>query len=334
MAATAPAKKTATTKTPAKKVASASQRRVVRAPKKKSVSHEIHAYIPDPSVSRKYVGRKVWGVWDKQIADIAIAEKKNILLEGDTGSGKTLFGEAYAAATGRLYYSLPCDISIDPSSLFGRRQPGDVPGTFPWTDGPITQVVRHGGVLNISEINFMTPKIAASLYPLLDNRRYIPLLGHEGEVVHAHDDLLIIADMNPNYRGTMELNAAFKNRFEFKIPWGYDPAVEEQLVKFPTLRVIAESLREAATTDIRTPVSTNMLMEFESFALNNKLGLEFATHNFIAAFNVSERDAVSRVFDLNEVKLKKDLLHIASASKKKPVKDEDLEDIEFDQEFD
>ena len=318
----AAAKQTATTK-----------RTVTR---RKTVADEIHAYIPAPSVAENYVGRKVWGVWDATIADQAVKEKKNILLMGDTGSGKTLFGEAYASKNKTLYYSLPCDVSIDTSALFGRMQPTDVVGKFRWQDGPITQIVRHGGVLNISEINFMTPKIAASLYPLLDNRRYIPLLGHEGEVVRAHPDLLIIADMNPNYRGTMELNAAFKNRFDFKIPWGYSAEVEERLVKFPTMREIAAQLRLLRDTEIETPVSTNMLMEFESFAMNPELGMTFAVANFLAAFELSEQDSVSKIFDLQQKKLAQDMQYVtASASKKGrkvAISDDDLEEIEFEQE--
>lgn len=296
----------------------------------------LHAYVPSKNIAAKYVGREVWGVWDKTIAEVAIAEKKNILLMGDTGSGKTLFGEAFASLTGRMYYSLACDVSIDPSALFGRMQPTETPGKFVWQDGPVTQVVRNGGVLNISEVNMMTPKIAASLYPLLDNRRYIPLLGHEGEVVRAHDDLLIIADMNPNYRGTIELNAAFKNRFDFKIPWGYEDHVEERLVMFPTIREIANQIRKMHGTEIMTPVSTNMMMEFESFATNKSLGLEFAIHNFLAAFDVDERDSVSKIFELNKSKLHKDISYFNSASNKKSGQDDsddDIEEIEYEMEY-
>lgn len=311
--------------------ASASTRkRVVRKPAKtEELSHEIHAYIPDPEIAHKYVGRQINGVWDKTIADIAIAEKRNILLMGPTGSGKTLFGEAYAAATGRMYYSLPCDVSIDPTALFGRMQPTEVAGRFEFVYGPVSQIVKYGGVLNISEINFMMPKIAASIYPLLDGRRYIPLLGHRGEVVRAHEDLLIIADMNPNYRGTIELNAAFKNRFGFKIPWDYDTTVEEKLVKYPTLREIASQLREMHGTDITTPVSTNMLMEFESFVANSALSYEFAAANFASAFETDEQEAVTKVFELNKTKLESEIAFFARPKRRK-VKDDDVEEIDWE----
>jgi nitric oxide reductase NorQ protein len=291
-----PVKKTAPRKTAAPATPAKRAVRVKKTIVEAAVN--LNAYIPDPSISTRYIGRKVNGVWDITMLENAVTNKRNVLLMGDTGAGKTMLSEAYASKKQCLYYSLPCDVSIDPSALFGKMQPTDVPGKFEWQDGPVTQVVRQGGVLNISEVNFMPPKIAASLYPLLDGRRYVPLLGHKGEVVRAHDDLLIIADMNPQYRGTMDLNAAFKNRFAFKVQWGYSEEVEKRLVKFDSLRDMARKVREMVGVEIMTPVSTNMLMEFETFATDPMLGLEFAKQNFICAFDESEQAAIKNVFDL------------------------------------
>lgn len=354
-AKSATAKKTVT----AKKTTAPAPKKVVRTRKPKisetvesldAPDYNLSAYVPDPDIATKYVGRKVHGIWDKILADEAMKRNWNILLMGDTGAGKTLFGEAYASALSLPYYSLPCDVSIDPSALFGRMQPTDVPGKFEWQDGPVSQIIRNGGVLNISEVNFMPPKIAASLYPLLDGRRYIPLLGHKGEVVRAHrgtegekpcwcslpaDEcnkrrVLIVADMNPQYRGTMELNAAFKNRWEFVLPWGYDDTVEEKLVASPTLRDVVAQLRAMIGTELVTPISTNMMMEFEKFALNPALGLEFSIQNFKNAFELQEQDAVYRVLDLNRGKFEKDLRFIERSASKKPVKEDELEEIEFE----
>lgn len=321
----------------------------------KEVAVEMHAYIPHPSVGEKYVGRQIWGTWDKELADIAMQDAINMLLQGETGAGKTLFGEAYASKLRLPYYSLPCDVAIDTPSLFGRLQPTSKAGSFKWQDGPVTWIFRHGGVLNISEINFMSPKISASLYPALDGRRYLPLLGHEGEIVRAHlgtegeqpcwcdlkpvecnkRRVLIISDMNPNYRGTMELNAAFKNRFEFKIPWNYDENVENRLVKFPTLRKQAKELRAMQGTEIFTPVSTNMLMEFEKFAMRQGLSLDFATNNFVSAFRPDEQEAVSKQFELNKTNLEKDIAHFIKESRRQQRagvvdNDDELEEVEVE----
>lgn len=258
---------------------------------------DLHAYVPDQEIGDRYICRKIHGKWDYHLLDYALENDVNVLLMGDTGAGKTMLGEAYAAKTGMLYYSVPCDVSIDPSALFGKIVPTEN-GEFKWIDGPVTQLVRYGGVLNISEINFMPPRIAATLYPLLDSRRYITLLGHEGEIIRAHEKLLVIADMNPQYRGTQELNAAFKNRFPMKVQWGYDRKVEEALIYNEELLDFAYKLRDQVGQTLRTPVATNMLIEFENF--ESALGMTFAAENFFAAFDATERDAVKQVFKLHK----------------------------------
>lgn len=264
----------------------------------------VASYIPDAELAKNYRHRKVAGVQDFSLLEYAMKTKQNVLLMGDTGAGKTMVGAAFAAEKQIPYYSLPCDVSIDPTALFGKMSPTDRAGEFEWVDGPVTELVRNGGVLNISEINFMPPKIAASLYPLLDGRRYVPLLGHRGEVVHAHEDLLVIADMNPNYRGTVELNAAFKNRFPLKVVWNYDENVEKNLVKGTALRSIAKQLRDGG--EVRTPISTNLLMEFERMVQEDGLTYEFAVMNFLNAFSGNERDAVKNVFELRKTEITRD----------------------------
>jgi len=309
-------------KAPAKSTTTAAPKRVVRkvAPKttgsvvQSAVLGEVSAFVPNIEKAKSYVHRDVHGVNDFAVLDHAMATRKNVLVMGDTGAGKTLWGEAFAAERGYLYYSLACDVAIDPSALMGRMVPTEVAGKYEWQDGPVTQIVRTGGVLNISEVNFMPPKIAASLYPLLDGRRYLPLLGHKGEVVHAHENLLVIADMNPQYRGTIELNAAFKNRFELKVMWGYDNNVERQLVKLPSLLAIANKIRKMVGVEVSTPVSTNALMEFEALATDTALGVDFAIGNFIAAFGADERDAIRNVIELERDSLNRELAYVTGTN--------------------
>lgn len=261
------------------------------------------ATVPDEEIGSAYVSRKlVGGRKDIELLDYAQQTRKNVLLKGPTGSGKTAVGRAFAALTRQLYYSLPCDISIDPTALFGKMMPREG-GGFEWVDGPVTALARHGGVLNISEVNFMSPKIAASLYPLLDSRRQLTLLGNKGEVIEAHDRLLIIADMNPNYRGTQQLNAAFLNRFPLKVQWDYDPKVEASLVESASLAELAKKLR--ASNEVRTPVSTNMLMEFVDIGCD--LGYEFAAANFLESFEPTEVPAIQNLMKLQRQELESDI---------------------------
>lgn len=182
----------------------------------------------------------------------------------------------------------------------------DGEGSFMWIDGPVTDVVRNGGVLLLDEVNFINPKIYTNLYSLTDGRRNITLLDHHGETIEAHKDLTIFATMNPDYIGTTPLNFAFRNRFDIQIPWDYDDAVEEKLVSCKALRVLMKQLRvEAAKGQYETPISTNMGMEFVRFV--DMLGYEFAAENFIAHFSADEQASVRMVFQTHEHNIKLDL---------------------------
>lgn len=284
-----------------------------------SISHTA-AYTPDIEIAKAYVGRKINGLTDHEIFERALGENLNVLLRGDTGSGKTLASAAFAASVGAFYYSVPCDVSIEPSAFFGKRHPGERQGEFPWIDGPVTQVVRGRcgladrctdesciSVLNISEVNFMTPKISAALFPLLDSRRSLPLLARDGEVVRAHPRLLIVADMNPGYRGTQPLNVAFANRFPVTIDWEYDDTVEKKLVKSKTLYEIVKKIRRQPE-EITTPTGTNRLLEFERIA--RAFNLDFAIANFLNGYTPEERSAVEKLIELDKTRLKMDFVSV------------------------
>lgn len=286
-----------------------------------------HAFVPLKEYADRYVHRKVHGIADFDLLTHCRDNRLNLLLMGDTGAGKTMLPMAYAAAHGIPYYTVPCDVSIDPTALFGKMMPGDKVGEFVWVDGPVTELVRYGGILNISEINFMPAKIAASLYSLLDHRRSIQLLGHKGEHVRAHPDLLIVADMNPKYRGTMDLNLALNNRFPVKVQWSYEEAVESRLVASKALLDLVRKIRKDAA--IRTPIGTNMMMEFINIAV--ALGMKFAIHNFVNAFAESERDPISKLLDAVETNIGNDVAKYAQKNNiDAPVQELDYEDYEID----
>jgi hypothetical protein len=262
------------------------------------------ASVPRIELAKRYVHRKVFEVEDFKVFDHARANGINVLIYGPTGPGKTTSVEAWAAERGLRMATVSGNASMEPSQMTGKYV-SDGNGSFAWIDGPVTDVVRNGGVLLLDEVNFISPKIYTVLYSLLDGRRMIVLLDHHGETIEAHKDLTIFATMNPDYIGTTSLNFAFRNRFDIQIPWDYDDKVEEKLVPSKALRVLSKQLRtEAAKGQYETPISTNMLMEFHHFV--DALGYEFAVENFIAHFSTDEQPSVRLVFQTHEYNIKGD----------------------------
>lgn len=264
------------------------------------------ASVPPKPVADKYVGRNFGNKTDFEVLDLATENQWNVLLEGDTGTGKTMVARAYAASRGKHFYSTPSNVGIDPSQMMGKFIPdpsGNALGV--WQDGPVTDLVRHGGVLLINEVNFMPARVATALFSLLDGRREIALLDHKGEVIQAHPDLLIIADMNPDYLGTAPLNAALRNRFEIQLHWDYDPNVEKALVKGGAIRRFATNMRKMMRdSQISTPTSTNMLEEFEKIATT--LGIDFACENLVQHYNADDRQAVQDALRAMKANLEED----------------------------
>lgn len=285
------------------------------------------AHVPDKSIVKRYIGRTFDNgdtmIEDMAVYDYAFENGLNMLLEGPTGPGKTMCTKAWAASRDKLLARIPSYSGIEASQLFGKYNPDKVQGGFHWVDGPVTYVWRNGGVLLWNEINFTPERIGSVMFGALDDNREIVLLDHEGEAIRAHrgsdlgcwcelpddecDDkrVLIVADMNPDYAGTRDLNAALRNRFAVQLVWDYDANVEAQLIKSANLREMAKQVREASTqAHYTTPVSTNMLEEFEKMAKG--LSVQFAINNFISHFKPDEREPIKLVCEAKQAAITQD----------------------------
>jgi len=115
------------------------------------------ASVPPMEKAKKYVSRKVWGVEDFDVYDAARQHKWDVLIYGPTGPGKTSSVIAWAAARKLRLATVSGNAALEPSQLIGKYIP-DGNGGFMWIDGPVTDVVRNGGVLCLDEVNFISPK--------------------------------------------------------------------------------------------------------------------------------------------------------------------------------
>ena len=256
------------------------------------------AYIPSLTSEsvRTYVPRKfAGGLTEEQIYDFAISTKKNVAIQGHAGTGKTTSLMTYSAKKGLEFGSMSCNAGVEPSQFFGRLVP-NAEGKLEWRDGLFTHFFRHGGVLVIDEANFLPQKIASVLHGVLDDRRVLTLLEHEGEVITAHPNLLIAMCYNDSYRGTSKFNEAFSDRFYVKLNFEYDTNIEKKFIPSSTLLDLAKSMRDDAIAGVyETPISTRLLKQFVDLAQN--LNYDFAVDNFVNNFRDDERSSVKLLLD-------------------------------------
>lgn len=258
----------------------------------------VEALIPDPRIADLYVHRKIDGCEDFDLFDTAVEEVENVMLAGPTGSSKTSAFRAYAAARGLPFALVECNAAMDPGMVLGRTTIGP-DGTVGWIDGDFTLIVRYGGVGLVDEVNMAHPRVTAGFHQLLavTRRMSIP---EAGETVIAGrgglgdpQPTLFGAAYNPRYQGTVRLSEALSNRFAIQLVWDYDPEVEQALVRSTSLLDLATHIRSLA--EIRTPVSTNALMEFERHV--DRLGLRLACTLFANRFAPEERSPIERALE-------------------------------------
>lgn len=260
----------------------------------------VEALIPDPRIAECYVHRSIDGLADFDLFDYAIEECENVILAGPTGSSKTSAFRAYAASRGLPFVIVECNAAMDPGTVLGRTTV-DADGQIRWVDGDLTLVVRYGGVVLIDEINMAHPRVVAAFHQLLavTRRMSVP---EAGETIvagrggtGATQPSLFVAAYNPRYQGTVRLNEALANRYAIQLDWDYERVVEEQLITSARLLDMADNIRSLA--EIRTPLSTNALMEFERHY--SGLGLPLASRLLANRFAPEERAPVTRALEAN-----------------------------------
>jgi hypothetical protein len=155
-------------------------------------------------------------------------------------------------------------------------------------------------------VNFIPERVSTVLFSLLDDRREIQLADNGGEVIKAHKDLLVIADMNPNYRGTRPMNKAWADRFTHQIEFPYDNRIEAKLIKSKSLLEMARKLRDKFDTEeLETPISTRSLVALIENAIN--LGIDYALYDYVNKFDDTERSQVRLVVDTYKHSIATDL---------------------------
>ena len=265
----------------------------------------VKALIPNPLAADQYVHRLVYGVYDFDVFLGAMEDRENIILAGPTGASKTTAAWAFASKYQLPLCIIECHAAMDPTQALGKTM-GVNPetGMVEYSFGDMILCILYGGIILIDEVNLAHPRVTGGFHQLLSVLRALSLPEANMTIsAGANDNLLLMAAYNPRYAGTVRLSEAFLNRYALPIDWGYERDVEKQLVVSVELLDFADHVRGLA--EIRTPVSTNSLMEFERHV--GKYGMRFAMGRMVCRFADEERNSVHRALEAKSAKILREL---------------------------
>ncbi len=252
------------------------------------------------SFEAEYIPRKIGKTTDVEIVKKAMQEGENILLVGETGTGKTHLVYYVAKMLGRKVVRVNLNRAVTPEDLVGSWQVnGEAPNekAFKWVDGVLTRALKEGAIFMCDEINAAPPEILFILNSVLDERK-LRLIQHQGELIEANKDFVFVATMNPeSYEGTQKLNPALLDRFRIVLFFDYNSKIEEKLGIPNFLIKFADRIRKAYyANEVSMPISTRALLQFVKN--ENEFGFEVAKEMLLAKFPVNERKAIGEIFDL------------------------------------
>lgn len=274
-----------------------------------TVQHDdADAVLVVPDV-HPYFSRSFFGKQESEIYDYARRTQQVVLLTGPAGTGKTSSARNYAAVKQLPFVVIELTQQIDQSVTQGRFVPTGSGNTVKWKYSQLATAIQQPSVILLNELTRMTPKAASLFLRLLQERELVvePL----NQVIKVHPECLVIADQNTGfgYTGTSKQDNALLDRFNLKLEFKYDEAIEGQFIKSPALLAFAQGVRTSSDTndEFSVPMSTRVLLNFQAQAQN--LGFEFAVNSLLNNFPKTdgEREAIKMRIDADALTIAQEL---------------------------
>ncbi|XP_037836777.1 midasin isoform X2 [Kryptolebias marmoratus] len=183
---------------------------------------------------------------------LAVASQNPVLLEGPIGCGKTALVAYMAAITGHTkatqFLKVQLGDQTDSKMLLGMYRCTDIPGTFVWQPGTLTQAVSRGQWILLEDIDNAPLDVISVLLPLMENKKLV-IPGRE-DCFDVTPGFQIFATRRVYYSGSswhrpLNSHAALLDKYWTKIHMSDMNRGELKKVldsRFPMLTVVSDRL--------------------------------------------------------------------------------------------
>lgn len=214
-------------------------------------------------------------------------QRKNIMLVGPAGSGKSFVAPQIAKAlkytTGARegepldYSEQSCTAGMSETVFSGWLLPIGESGRFHYVSSEFVRIYENGGVFLLDEMDAADPNVMVFINSALAGDHFVLPQRFENPMVKKHPDFICIAACNTFgagadtvYHGRNALDGATLDRFRIGIiQFDYSPAVEEKLIN-PDVLLWGRSIRSMISNHkLKRIMSTRFLIDASSM-INNQ----------------------------------------------------------------
>lgn len=205
--------------------------------------------------------------------------RKNQLLVGPAGSGKTYSASLVAKALKLEFAAQSCSAGVTETTFTGRLLPLGKSGQFEYVESDFVRIYENGGVFLLDEFDAADPNVGVFLNMALANDSFYCSQRLGNTLVKKHKDFVCIAAANTYgsgstgmYSGRNTLDAATLDRFRCGVvEFDYSEDVERSLVDGEILAWGLKVREKIKTKKLNKIMSTRFLRD----ATDMKRGVEW-----------------------------------------------------------
>lgn len=228
---------------------------------------QIEKVVVAQAVERKVEG-KTHKVFDKVVKLAAL--RKNILLVGPAGCGKTKLAHQVAESLGLSYFGISCTAGMSESQLTGWLIPVGEGGKFVYVPSNFVNAYENGGLFLLDEADAADANVLMVVNQALANGGFFIPQRTDNPFCKRHADFVCIAAANTFghggdmiYAGRERLDGATLDRFRSGIVhMDYDGELEQSLIDSEVLKWGTAIRKQISDMKLRRVMSTRVLIDF------------------------------------------------------------------------
>lgn len=198
------------------------------------------------------------------------SRRKNVLLIGPAGSGKTHLARQVAEAMDLPFAFISCSAGMSEGQLLGRLIPTGESGKFEYIRSEFVKTFEEGGVFLFDELDAADSNTLLVLNAALANGHMAVPNRPSNPVAVKHPDFVCIGAANTfgtgadrQYVGRNQLDESTLDRFRIgQIEMDYDAELEAMLCPDDSLRTSLQEIRQKASAGrVRRVISTRFMRD-------------------------------------------------------------------------